>query len=121
MGPVKIIAMVKGILVCRHCKGLFHDPCSRVQPARDWHNDGDKVNESGSLKGKKKTKNVENDKIRERKLTKNRAICRKSFEEYVERKNWNLSAKQFAAILWNDEQTRSTGTTIKFFHLQSKS
>ena len=78
-----------------------------------------KLTKTGVLK-EKKTKNVENDKIRERKLTKNRVICRKSFEEYVERKNWNLSAKQFAAILWNDEQTRSTGTTIKFFHLQSK-
>ena len=56
MGPVKIIAMVKGILVCLHCKGLIHVPCSRVQPARDWDNDGDKVNESGSLKGKKRQK-----------------------------------------------------------------
>ena len=107
MGPVKDITMNKRIFVCRHNKHLFHVLYSGVKPARDCDNVGDEIIENWRKNGECDQK-VESDRSRELKITEDKMICEKCFEEYVDRKKGNQSAKQTAANWGDDEQMSST-------------
>ena len=113
MRPVKIIAINKGIFICRHKKKrLVRVHYSRVKPARDWDNDGGREIECWSKTGKTDQR-AETDNNSRVKITGDRTACGICIEEYVDMKRQKKSVEQTAAnSMVYDER--------KFIQLQSE-
>ena len=74
MGPVKITAMYKRDFIFCHGKLLVHVHYSRVNPAKEWGSDGDKIIECWGKTGKNDQR-TESDNDRGVKLNGDRSVC----------------------------------------------
>ena len=85
---------------------MIHVHYLRVKLAKDWYNDGDKVEESWSNNGEC-DRNVRNEINKELKFTETRVIYGRYIEEYVDRKKQRKDdrlAEEKAAYWWDEEQ-----------------